>query len=238
MPDDDDRPRDASSAADASWADVVIPDDISALSGDIEAYRREQRHARRQAQLHRWVDHRGALPLAIVAFAVVIAGLVATLLTVMAPTVGKAPPAAVAPATPTAPPGAVGGRLPVASLAGPLGPTPTSSLRPAVLVLVPVNCDCVPLLTAMAGEANGVGLDLSVVVPAARDAAAAALPQKIKGLTVNVYYDPARTLATTFRVDGVTAVLVGKDGLVANRLPVALDSMQKSFGGPLTNLVR
>jgi len=36
----------------------------------------------------------------------------------------------------------------------------------------------------------------------------------------------------------VTAVLVGKDGLVANRLPVALDSMQKSFGGPLTNLVR
>jgi hypothetical protein len=236
MPDEEDRARDASSAADASWAAVVVPDDISALSSDIEAYRREQRAARRQLRIQRWTDRRGALPLAIVAFAVVIAGLVATLLTVLAPHAVSSPPTPVPLARSTAAPGSVGALLPKELLEGPAGAVGTWSIRPALIALIPVHCGCADLVTEMAREAWSVNLSLSVVVPAASDAEAAQLPQAAKGYTVDVYYDPDRTLATTYRVDGVTAVLVGPDGRVADRQPVTLQTFHQ-LGGPLETML-
>lgn len=236
MPDEEDRPRDASSAADASWADLVIPDDISALTSDIEAYHREQRRVRRQARIQRWMDYRGALPLAIVAFAVVIAGVIATLLTVMAPHSVSSPPSPLPLANPKATPGGVGGLLPVDLLNGPDGPTPARSIRPATLVMVPLHCDCVPLMSRLASQAYGVGLHLAVVVPAAADADAAALPQEIGAAKVDVYYDRSATLAHDFRVDGVTAVLVNRDGTVYDRLPVTLSNVA-DLQAPLQNLL-
>lgn len=222
MPDDDDRPRDASSAADASWGEVVIPDDISSLGRDIEAYRRELRQARRHARIQRWLDRRGALPLAIVAFAVVIAGLVASLLTVLAPHAVSSPPRALPLATPKAVPGDVGGLLPIDSLRGPDGTTAARSIRPAALVLVPTHCgDCSPLISQLAGQAYSVGLHLSVVVPAAADSDAAALPEETPAAKVDVYYDRSGKIARTFRASGVTAVLVNKDGTVYDRLSVS-----------------
>jgi hypothetical protein len=237
MPDEDDRPRDASSAADDAWADIVIPDDISTLTDDIEAYRREQRRAQRQARIQRWMDHRGALPLAIVAFAVVIAGLIAMLLTVLAPKALAPTPKALPLAAPAAAPGAKGGLLPEVTLRGPAGPVDSRDLRPAVLVLVPPGCDCTPLLTVLAGQANSVPLPLSVVIPVAAARDPAKLPPALGGITVNSYYDPNRVFATTFRAEGiVTAVLVGKDGLVTERLPVTKQTIPE-LGPPLQRLL-
>ncbi len=217
MPDDDDRPRDASSAADPSWPDIVIPDDISALQADIQAYRREQRLAIWRSRWDRLRRLRGAAPLLVVTSALVVAGLVATLLTVMAPTAGTSNTTALPLAHPTASPGTVGGLLPEAVLQGDTahGPTDTSALRPAVLALVPTHCDCAALLGTVAQQADSVNLPLTVVVPSLSDSDAAALPNTLGYNTVEVLYDGNATLAATFQPHGVTAVLVQRNGTIS-----------------------
>ena len=117
MPDEDDCPRDASGAADrpagadadATWSDIVVPDDISALSRDIAAYRREVRHAARARRVRRLLARRGTIPALVLSGATLLAGIVAVLLSVMAPRTVGHPPAATTLAAPTNAPGTLHG---------------------------------------------------------------------------------------------------------------------------------
>jgi hypothetical protein len=220
MAEDDDRPGDASSAADASWADVVVPDDISSLVADVEAYRREVRRHRRRALQSRIMSKPGILPLSIVSIALLLAGLVATLLTVLAPS--QRDPGLVKLPLATghlAPAGSRGGLVPAVSLQG-IGTEPISSteLRPSVIALVPAGCNCTKLLNNLAGAANGFGYRLNVVVPSSSDEAT--LRSTVTGGNAQVFLDPAFRSAPAVSLHGrmkatnLTLILVKQDGLI------------------------
>jgi hypothetical protein len=220
MPDEDDRPSDASSAADASWADVVVPDDISSLVMDVAAYHRELRRARRLAWRTRVLSRPGVLPLSIMSVGLVLAGVVATLLTVLSPST-RDPSLARLPLATTgvAAVGAIGGLLPQVTLTQDSSPVSSRSMRPAVVALVPVNCNCTPLLNAVAGEAYGIDYPLDVVVsPSTPDLGGEAAdltagkPQVL--LDANYPSNVAQSMYGQLHAAGLTFVLVERDGVI------------------------
>ncbi|HWA65330.1 MAG TPA: hypothetical protein VG899_03050 [Mycobacteriales bacterium] len=222
MRDDDDRPGEAAHAADESWADLVVPDDISELAADIAAYHRELRRARRGRRFTRSNARRATGPIFALALATALAGLVALMLTVMAPQAVQ-PPSAAPLAAPTVADGSVGGLLPEVTLTGPNGPVDSRAvaLRPAVFALVPVGCACKALLDGLGGEAYSEGLPLAVVVPSASDPSTAAVVASLdRGVTL--YLDPSAALATAVTGSAApdptaisaTVVVVNKDGTI------------------------
>lgn len=229
MPDDDDRPRDASSAADhgrsdparndpalddTEWANAVAPDDIRALAGDIAAYRREVRTARRRARTRRWFARPGVTSLSMIAAGFAIAAVLATLFTVLEPrSVGK-PPAALPLAHPSVAVGQPGGLLPDVALQAFGGNSVGSrALRPGVLALIPLHCQCVPLLNSLASGAYAETLPLIVVAPNVVDAEAATLSGQLNR-GADVYYDSSDALATDLGARGVTLVILDRDGTI------------------------
>jgi hypothetical protein len=215
MPDDDDRPRDASSAADPDWANVVVPDDISELAGEIEAYRRERRRAARQARLSRWSRRRGVVPLLVLTCAMVLAALIATMLTVLGPTaLGRAPTPLPVAAHPAAAVGRVQGLLPDVALRTDTGVVHSRDLRPSVIALVPPRCNCGTELNTLSGEAFGVELPFSVVEPGTADPAMAAAVQRISRGAPTLYFDPDGTLARSEAATGVTVVMLNRDATI------------------------
>lgn len=230
MPDDEDRPRDASSAAgdgwsdpahgdpavdDTEWADTRAPDDISELTAEIAAYRRELRHARWRVLLRRLMRRPGITSLSLIAAGLAVAALVATLITALEPDAKHHAPAALPLAHPTAPVGQPHGLLPDVSLQSMNGPSVASrSLRPAVLALIPLNCQCVPLLNTLASEAYTQALPLVVVAPTVADAEAAALVGQLDRGVPRVLYDSSGTLAADFETEGVTILALDRDGTV------------------------
>jgi hypothetical protein len=220
MAEDDDRPGDASSAADASWADVVVPDDISALAADVDAYRREVRRARRRAWQSRVMSKPGILPLSIVSIALLLAGIVATLLTVLAPTQRDAGLTKLPLATgQLAALGTPGGLVPEVNLVGEGTATvPSTELRPSVLALVPLACKCSTLLNELAGDADSVGYPLNVVAGSTTDETT--LRSTVTAGRAEVFLDPAfqsapaSSLHAAMKATGLTLVLVAQDGKI------------------------
>lgn len=223
MRDDEDRPGDAQHASDESWADLVVPNDISELSADIAAYHRELRHARRARLTRRFRRGRATGPIFTLSVAFALAGLVGLMLTVMGPRSVERPPAAAPLATPTFAPGTTGGLLPEATLTGPNGPVDSraEALRPAVFALVPAGCACKPLLDGLGGAAFSERLPLAVVVPAATDPTTAAVVSSLdRG--VSLYLDPqgkvsravTGTIPTRAAGASATVVVVNRDGTI------------------------
>jgi hypothetical protein len=208
---------------DAAWADhVVVPDDARELAGDIEAYQRELKAARR-ARRWGWLTgsrawKRWSFPLGMLAGALTLAALVFALLAVESSPRHHGLLPSTPLATPTAAPGQRDGLLPDAALAS--GPTGSGgevrsavTLRPALVALVPVTCHCTDILAALADQAHNVGVTLDVVAPLAADAEVSALPGQVRG--VRSYFDATGALATAYGADGVTVLVVDPDGVVS-----------------------
>jgi hypothetical protein len=220
MAEDDDRPGDASSAANASWADVVVPDDISGLAADVEAYRRECRRDRRRAWQARVMSRPGILPLSIVSIALILAGIVATLLTVLAPSPGTSTVSPLPLANSNLRvPGVIGGLVPPVSLIGDAA-TPVSAtvLRPSVLALVPAGCRCTPLLNQLADSANQIGYPLNVVAPSRADAST--FSSDVTEGKARIFFDPLvatqpkKSLYQGMKAAGLTIALIQRDGRI------------------------
>jgi hypothetical protein len=204
---------------DAPWIEpVVVPDDLRELQGEVDAYHREQKLAGRRRWLHRLAGspawRRTALPLAVVSSALALAGVVFTVLTVgmQQPTTAPVP----AP-TATAPAAAVGerfGLLPDVTVATLGAPMKIVELRPALVALVPLHCDCKPVLASLAGQAAEVAVPFVVVAPAAQDAEVAALAGQLHHGDVVPVFDADATLAGTYDASGVTVLAVAPDGTV------------------------
>jgi hypothetical protein len=201
------------------WADpVVVPDDIRALQTDIDAYHRELRLARRRRRRERLtgsaVWRRWSFPVGVLTGALALAAVVVALLAVD----GSARPAhrdAVPLGSPSIDAGRVGGLLPTLSVTSADGATvPVRSLRPALLVLVPVHCNCTALLDSLAGQAAEVQLQLVVIGPSAPDAEVAALPGQLHHGNIVAGYDHAGALSSGYDAHGVTALVVARDGVV------------------------
>lgn len=204
---------------DAPWADpVVVPDDIRELQADVDAYRREQRHARRRL---RWQQitaspawQRWSFPAGVLTGAVALAAAVFGLLVVD----GSAARHAAAPAplaSPSITAGHQGGLLPDVSFTSTVGGTvAATSLRPALIALVPGRCGCTTLLRSLAAQAEEVQLRLVVLAPSAPDAEVAALSGRLHYGDVLTAYDANGRLAGAYAASGVTALVVGRDGVV------------------------
>lgn len=208
---------------DAAWAEhVVVPDDARELAADIDAYHREQRAARRA---RRWgwltgsrVWQRWSFPLGMVAGALSLAALVFVLLAVESAPGRPAKLTATPLARPTYAAGVRGGLLPDATLSsapeGGAGTTRSAlALRPALVALVPVPCDCADVVRALATQARSVGVGLDVVAPGSRDAEVSALPGRVPGM--RPWYDGNGTLAAAYGAHGVTVLVVDPDGVVS-----------------------
>jgi hypothetical protein len=241
MAEDDDRPGDASSAANASWADVVVPDDISALVADVEAYRREVRRARRRAWQSRLMSRPGILPLSIVSIALLLAGLVATLLTVLGPSQRDAGLVPRPLAHTTTADGKVGGLLPAVRLsdAGQSVTVQSRALRPSVVALVPANCDCTARLNSLSGQANEINYPLDVVI-AADAPGAAGLSASLTAGKPRVLLDasdPKDSLYAQAHAVGLTILLVKQNGQIYQTFPnVDIAQGLKSLGAQLVTM--
>jgi hypothetical protein len=246
MRDDEDRPGDAQRAPDESWADLVVPDDISELAADIAAYRRELRQDRRTRITRRFRNGRATGPVFALTIAAALAGLVALMFTVMGPHSVERPQAAAPLATPAIPDGKTGGLLPDAVLTGPNGALDSraATLRPAVFALVPAGCACKALLDGLGGAAFSERLPLAVVVPASSDPATAAVVSSLdRG--VSLYLDPSATLtrAVTGSVPSVTAgdaatvVVVNRDGTIYDIVTNVTDASDSSVDAVLQSML-
>ena len=88
------------------------------------------------------------------------------------------------------------------------------SIRPALVALVPLHCNCTGLLRSLATQADEVAAPLVVVAPVAQDAELDALRGQLHRGTVLPVFDDAGQLAATYSTGGVTALLVRPDATV------------------------
>jgi hypothetical protein len=201
------------------WVDpLVVPDDISALQPDIDAYHREIKLARRRRRRERitasaaW--QRWSFPVGVLTGALALAAVVVALLAVDS----AARPShrgAVPLASPSVAAGRTGGLLPATAVTAADGaPVALRSLRPALLVLAPARCTCAPLLDSLAAQAAEVQLQLVVIAPQAPDAEVAALPGQLHHGNIVVGYDDGAALSSTYAAHGLTALVVARDGVV------------------------
>jgi hypothetical protein len=230
VPDEEERPRDASSAAgsgsperpdgpddDLAWVNASAPDDIRELAPDIAAYHREQRTLRRRARFGRLVNRASLAPLSLTVAGLFLAAVVTTLLTVMEPRTLTAPPAAGPLASPTAAAGTTHGLLPSGQLTDVNGkPVALRSLRPAVLALVAPGCNCAQLLNTLAGRAGSVNQPLGIVTSPHDPQVAALTSQLRNGVAPKYYTDTNGVLTTNLSPGGVSLFIVDPDGVIAD----------------------
>lgn len=233
MPDDPGR-------GDASWLDGVdVPDDLSELQADIDAYRREQRQAARRRRLSPLLDSRWwqryALPVAVVVGSLTIAAAVLGILTLDRPQRFAGPPQAPVATAKDAFMGQVGGTVPDIDLRTPTGAVNLRHLRPALVALVPVPCNCESMLSQLAGQAFGVGVPLVVVAPGSQDAEIFSLPGRVHSGEVDPAMDVHGELAATYGAIGVTVLTMRPDATVGYIERNVSDT--KSISGALSELL-
>jgi hypothetical protein len=204
---------------DASWLDGVdVPDDLSELQADVDAYHREQRLAARRRRFSPILDsvwwQRFALPTAVVFGSLTIAAAVLGILTLDRPQRIARPPQAAIATSKAAFEGQVGGLVPDVSLRAPTGAIDIRNLRPALVALVPVPCDCENLLSKLAADAFGVGVPLVVVAPGSQDAEIFSLPGRLHSGEVQPAMDLHGELAAAYASAGVTVLTLRPDATV------------------------
>jgi len=131
------------------------------------------------------------------------------------------PQASAPPAVPLAsalpPPGQVGGLLPDAVLQDGASTVSARSLRPAVVVLVPSDCDeCAELLTTLAPQVGSFGYALVAVGTPGQDDQLAALAESVGTTRLATLTDPQNELGAAYGFTGATVVLVRNDGVVVD----------------------
>ena len=205
---------------DASWLDgVVVPDDLSDLQADVEAYHRELRHTARRRRIARVTGTRAwqrlALPVAVAVGSLTVAAAVFSILTLGHPRSVAGPPRApVASAAGLPAPGDVDGLLPDVTVRTSGGAMSVRDLRPALIALVPLRCNCTALMSSLAAQAAEVGVHLVVVAPANQDAEVDSLAGRVHSGTVLPVFDLHAELQSAYAATGVTVVGVRSDATV------------------------
>ena len=204
---------------DAAWADhVVVPDDIRDLQPDIDDYHRELRLA---ARMRRWgwlltspFWQRWSFPLGVVTGAVALAAVLFGLLAIeSSPVPGLLAREPLA--TPAAPVGTDGGLLPATPLRQGSVQISARDVRPAIVVLMPLQCRCDGLLASFAAQAAKKRTRLALVAPGPLNAEVSGLAGRLDRDRVIELFDANATLAKAFHAQGVTVLAVEPDGIVA-----------------------
>lgn len=206
--------------------DIEIPDDARELERDVQAYHRELRAQRRHPLARRLGGSitRDGMVLPLLASCLALTLLAGTLLTMFTArrVVPPATQTASEPQSGTPAVGQQGAPLPAATVM--VGSTATSlrSLHPAVLVLVPVSCQCAALARQLAAQASTakVGIYFAATTSGALGQARA-LAQQARGnkstnKSAHLLTDQQGALASAFQPHGLTAILVYPDGSVSH----------------------
>jgi hypothetical protein len=208
---------------------LLVPDDPRSLDAERDAYLRELRD-RRDAESGPMGALRAILrrstggmrpgigltgPLLLVLLVVV--GLVGSSLSVFGASSSddrQQTPLASPPAD--QPVGSVGGLLPDVFLTGQDRVFPLRQARPAVLVMVPTACpDCGEILRSLRLQAAGYTLPMLLVGSPTQLQQLRAMDDAELGGSVAVATDGGNILESTYLPNGVTAILVRDDGIVA-----------------------
>jgi hypothetical protein len=204
--------------------DIEIPDDARALDRDVQAYHRELRALRRRQRAGRLRGplNRDQMALPLVAGCLILALITSTLLIMFAADqtgVPQAPrpPVTAAPAKSKPAPGQLGGPLPTTAVVisgQPVSLSKITATKPAVLALVPADCGCASALKQLGTQAARAHVPVYLV---GTGAAVPQLPQlaaQANQPAGQVAEDTDNTLGTTYRQQGLTAVLVRPGGSV------------------------
>lgn len=219
---------------------LVVPDDPRELDRDLEAWKREERWRRRKQLFERIAfssgrRERGVSGLFIVAVLVVVAMLGATAsILAMRGTKGPAALTALELAAPVAPPGTPGGLLPNAVLS--TGSTTISAreLRPAVVALVPVGCDCSKAVAALTREAAVSNVPVDLVGSSTQAHQLDQLVSETSPARARAFIDSKGDLIAAYAPTGLTVVPVYADGVTES---VVRDyTAQTSLGATLAEL--
>jgi hypothetical protein len=207
--------------------DIVIPDDARELDRDVQAYQRELRalRRRRRASRLRRPLTRDGMVLPLLAGCLMLALLTSTLLIMFAADQTGMPqltrhPAVTQhnPAKGTQAAGQIGGPLPLSAVVISGRSVPlrkVTAAKPAVLTLVPQNCQCTSTLRQLSTQAARAHV-LVFLVGTDADMQQLARLAGQAGQTAGVADDAKNVLATTYQASGVTAILVRPDGTVAS----------------------
>jgi hypothetical protein len=201
--------------------DIEIPDDARELDHDVQAYHRELRALRRQRLLRRLAGPiaRDGMVLPLLASCLALTLLAGTLLTMFTTRRADAPVTqAQAPTTPrSASPGVgeIGGPLPASTMQSGRKVVQLSTVRTAVLALVPDGCHCAAAakqVSSQAGEANVKVWLISVGRSVSQVKAMASAHGKT--VAILVYTDTDGALTRAYQPSGLTVVLVDQVGSV------------------------
>ncbi|HTW00951.1 MAG TPA: hypothetical protein VMF87_11690 [Streptosporangiaceae bacterium] len=212
--------------------DIEVPDDARELDRDVQAYQRELRAVRRRQRARRLRAPltREGMVLPLLAGCLILALITSTLLIMFAADQTGMPEQPGHVAAPTAPAGrAATGSQPAAGKIG--GPLPSGeilvagkpvSLRqvtgpaPAVLALVPLDCNCAPALRELTAQAAQARVPMYLV-------AASGGEQQLQGLAAHadsgqatLAEDTSNVLFHTYGGSGLRAILVRPNGLVTS----------------------
>lgn len=222
-----------------------IPDDASELEPDRLAWLAEERTRRRKALVRRvlltrlWARLVRSVPGVVVCIALLImlTGLGITMVVhppdagpqavalAGSPALTVPPSTAATPSTAAPvvepPTGTILGRLlPEIGLSGDAGPVDTHSLRPAVIMLLPRQCDCRPQVGAVSQQAREFRLELWLVgagPPSTADELRTIDQQGTAG-TARWAVDGDAALVRTLQGHGLTLALIRADGVIVQVL--------------------
>jgi hypothetical protein len=206
--------------------DIEIPDDARELERDVQAYHRELRAQRRHRRARRLGGSitRDGMVLPLLASCLALTLLAGTLLTMFTAR-RVVPPATQTTSEPQPSPPAVGEQgapLPAATVVVDSAATSLRTLKPAVLVLVPVGCRCARLARQLASQASTAKVGIYFAAATSRALSQArALARLAKGnkstrKSAHLLTDQHGALASAYRPSGLTAVLVFPDGSVSH----------------------
>ncbi len=199
------------------------PDDPRDLAADRMAWLHEEAGGPVAAPSGTWADRRAARSrrLALTAGVLVVSLLVVAISSAVGAWV-VGPQASAPPAAPLASnvpaPGEIGGLLPEeAVLQDGSTPITARSVRPAVILLVPDQCDeCEQLLATVSRQAGSFGVSTVAVGGTDQAGQLAALTEAVGPLQLSTLTDPTDTLRATYGLTGTTLLLVRDDGVVVD----------------------
>jgi len=209
--------------------DIEIPDDARELDRDVQAYHRELRALRRQRRLRRLAGPiaRDGMVLPLLASCLALTLLAGTLLTMF--TTRRADAPVTQTQTPTTPQsaspgvGQVGGPLPASTVQADGKPVHLSTVRTAMLALVPAGCHCAATAKEISiqASADSVVVYLIAVGRPVSEVKAMA-PAHATAAAIHVASDTHGALTSAYHPSGLTVVLVDRVGSVR--------SVQKNIG--------
>jgi hypothetical protein len=200
--------------------DIEIPDDARELDRDVQAYHRELRALRRQRLIRRLCGPiaRDGMVLPLLASCLALTLLAGTLLTMFttrradAPVTQRQTPSTAQSASPGV--GQIGGPLPAGTMQAGRTTVDLSTVRTAVLALVPPGCHCASAAKQVSQQASTAKVTVYLIAVGDSLSQVKAMARPHRTTKLVVASDNNGVLTSAYHPSGLTVVLVDHVGSV------------------------